>query len=140
MRQKPLIDRLQMPGSPAGPMGKRRPIDFNALARIDLRLPIKRRMIGIFRDEHMSNGRFGRNAALDQPRRGRRLHDPALAGAARIFGSPDHEHPELRRHDIELLAHILADAMQLTAAARHVCRRHRRSSPCAADVPAATHD
>ncbi len=66
----------------------------------------------------MRHRRFGRQAALDQPRRRGRLHDDVLASAASIFGSTHDQHPELRRHDVELFADILADPMKQALAAR----------------------
>jgi hypothetical protein len=56
---------------------------------------------------------FRRQAAFDQPRRGRRLDDDVLAGAAGIFGPTYDQHPELRRHDVELLADVLANPVKL---------------------------
>ena len=56
--------------------------------------------------------------ALDQPGGRRSLNDHILAGAAGIFGPAHDDHTQLRRHDVEPLAHIFADAMQAIAAAR----------------------
>jgi len=36
-------------------------------------------MIGVLGDQHLRDHRFGRNAALNNPRRCRGLHDRALA-------------------------------------------------------------
>jgi hypothetical protein len=55
---------------------------------------------------------------LDQPRWRGRLHDNVLAGPAGVFGPAHHEQPELNRHDVEALAHVLADPMQCALAAR----------------------
>jgi hypothetical protein len=54
---------------------------------------------------------------LDQPRRCRRLHHDVLAGSTGVFGSPDHQNPELGWHDVEPFGAILADHMQRSAAA-----------------------
>ena len=43
----------------------------------------------------------------------RALHDDVLAGAAGIFGPTYDQHPELRRHDVELLADVLANPVKL---------------------------
>jgi hypothetical protein len=75
-------------------------------------------MIGIFGDEHVRDRRFRRQSAFDQPRRGRRLDDDVLACAASVFGSAHDQHPELRRHDIELLADVLANLVKLAPTAR----------------------
>ena len=45
------------------------------------------------------------------------MHDRFLAGAAGVFRSADNQNAELRRDDVEPLAHILADPMQLVLAA-----------------------
>ena len=75
-------------------------------------------MIGIFGDEDLRDRRLGRQSALDQPCRRGRLHHHVLASPAGIFGSANDKHAELRRHDVEPLARILADPMQRLAAAR----------------------
>lgn len=74
-------------------------------------------MVGIFGDEHLGDGRFRRQPALDQARRRGRLHHHILAGAAGILRTAHDQHPELGRHQIEALGHILADAMQDARAA-----------------------
>lgn len=66
----------------------------------------------------MGDGRFRRQAALDQPRRGGCLHDGFFAGPARIFGTARDQHPELGRHDVEPFAHVLADPMEGARTAR----------------------
>jgi hypothetical protein len=45
-------------------------------------------------------------------RRRRRLQNAILAFAAGIFGPDGDEHPELRRHDVQPLALVLADPVQ----------------------------
>ena len=44
------------------------------------------------------------------------MHDTVLARSASVFGPPGDEHPELRRHDVEPLALVLADPVQLALA------------------------
>jgi hypothetical protein len=73
-------------------------------------------VIGVFGHEHLRYRRLGRQAALDQPGRRWGLHHHVLAGPAGVFGSANHEHAELRRHDVEPLAGIFPDAMQRLAA------------------------
>ena len=104
-------------GGAADPVRQRRAIELDALAGVDLRLPIERQVIGIFGDQHLGDGRLGRQSALDQPRRRRRLHDLVLAGSAGVFGPPRDDHPELRRHHVEPLAPVLADPVQIAPAA-----------------------
>src|SRR6476620_7337883 len=55
-----------------------------------------------------SHGGLSRQAALDQPVRGSRLHHHALARSTGIFGPANDQHPELRRHEIEPLAGVLS--------------------------------
>ncbi len=117
MGEKPLVHGPQMPGGAADPVGERRAIERDPLPGVDLRLTIERQVIGVFGDEHMGDRRLGRQAALDQPRRGRRLHDDVLAGAAGVFGTAHHQHAELRRHDVEPLGDVLADPVQHALAA-----------------------
>ena len=88
-----------------------------ALAGVDLGLPVERQVIGVFGDQHLGDRRLGRQAALDQPRRRGRLHHDVLASPAGVFGPAHDQHPELRRHDVEALAHVLADPMQRAPAA-----------------------
>ena len=61
------------------------------------------------RNLNIGNERLGRQPALDQPRRRRSLNHHILAGPAAVFGAADHDHPQLRRNDVEPLARILAD-------------------------------
>jgi hypothetical protein len=55
-----------------------------------------------------SSARRGR-CASSRPCLGRVMHDAVLACPASIFGSAHYEEPELRRHDVEPLAHVLTD-------------------------------
>ena len=112
------MNRPQQEGGTADPVGKCRAVEIDPLAGIDLGLPVERKMVGIFGDQHLGDGRLGRQATLDQARRCWRLHHDVLAGPAGIFGPAHHQHAELRRHDVEPLAHILADPVQVIPAAR----------------------
>jgi hypothetical protein len=66
--EQPLVDRPEQEGCLSDPVGECGPIQVHALAGIDLRLTIQRKMVGIFADQHMGDGRFGRDAAFDEPR------------------------------------------------------------------------
>jgi hypothetical protein len=90
---------------------------MDALAGINLRLPVQGEMIGVLGDQDMRDQSLGRDAAFDNARRRRRLHDHALAGAAAITGTARHDNAEGSRHDIEPLCDILADDMESAAAA-----------------------
>ena len=112
LRQQAFMHRPQMTGGPADPIGQGRAIQIDALPGIDLRLPVERQMIGVFRHQHLRDQRFGGQAALDQTRRSGRLHHHVLTGAAGVFGPTHDQHAQLRRHDVEPLGDILADAVQ----------------------------
>jgi hypothetical protein len=112
------MNRSQQEGCTPDPIGQCRTVEFDALSSVDLGLPIKRKVIGIFGDQDLCHGALSRQSAIDQPRRRGRLHNHVLATAAAIFGPADDEHSELRWHDVESFAGILADPMQGIATAR----------------------
>ena len=60
-------------------------------------------MVSVFRDQHMRDSAFGRQRALDQPGRRRRLGHAFLAGPAGVFRAHRDDHPQLRRHDVQAL-------------------------------------
>ena len=74
-------------------------------------------MIGILTDQHMRDQRLGRQAALDNARRRRRLDRRRLAGATAVAWAACHEDAERGWHDIEAFGDILADDMQRAATA-----------------------
>ena len=118
MRENALVHGPQVERGASDPVGERRAIETNALPLVNLGLAIERQVVGVFGDDHVRDRRLGRQAALDQPRRRRRLDDDVLASAAGIFGSAHDQHSELRRHDVEPLADVLADLVKLAPAAR----------------------
>ena len=65
MLEQPLVNRAQMPGGTPDPVGECRAVEINSLALVDLRLSVEWQVIGIFGDQNLGDGRFGRNAALD---------------------------------------------------------------------------
>jgi hypothetical protein len=103
------MQRAQMEGRMPHPVRERRPVEMDALAGVDLCLPVERQMIGIFGHQNLGDSGLGRQTTLDQPRRSRRLHDAILASPASIFGPPGNKDPELRRHHVQPLALVLAD-------------------------------
>jgi hypothetical protein len=117
-RQKTLVQRAQMPGSVTNPIRQRRAIQINALAGVNLSLPVQRQMVGIFGHQNLRNGRFRWQATFDQPCLRRSLKDTFLAAPTRIFWPSRHENPELRRHHIQPLALVLANPVQFALAAR----------------------
>ena len=105
-------------------MAQRRAIDDDAVAREDLRLPIQRCVVGVFRHEHVGHEGFCRDATFDQTRGGWRLHDTShfvgsgfLTRATGVLRAPRHEHAQLRRNLVETLRTIFADLVQITTAA-----------------------
>jgi len=116
--EQTLMDRPKQEGRLADPVGERRSIQVHALAGIDLGLAVERKVIGIFRHQHMRHRRFGRDATLDEARRCRRLHYDLLAGATGIFRPAHDDHAELSRHDVETLGNVLAHDVQHSLAAR----------------------
>ena len=111
------MHRAQRESGTAHPIGQGGTVERDALARIDLRLAIERRVVGIFGDQYMRDQCLGGNAALDQPLRRRRLHHIAGAGLAGIFGAARHDYPELGRDDVEPFRGVLADPLLEAAAA-----------------------
>lgn len=118
MGHQALLERSQQPGGPANPVSQGRTVKVDTLTGIDLRLPVKWQVVSVFRDQDLGDRCLGRHAALDQPRRCCRLHDRALASPTGVFRTAGHENTELRRDDIETLAHIFANAMKCATAAR----------------------
>jgi hypothetical protein len=112
------MGRAQVPGRMADPIGQRRAIQIDALPGVNLGLAVERQMVRILRHQNLGDRGLGWQAAFDQSRWRRRLHDTVLASPAGIFGSLGEEHPELRRHDVQPLTPVLANPVQLTQAAR----------------------
>lgn len=119
------MQRLEFCGCDADPVAQCRAIDDEPIACEDLRLPIERHMVGVFRHDHIGDERFGRDAAFDQARRRRRLDHTSdsvgarlLAMPAGVFQPPRYEHAQLRRNLVEPLGALFADLMQLAATAR----------------------
>ncbi len=83
------------------PVGQRRAVDHHAGAGEDLREPVERQRVGIFRDQEPGDESLGGQPSLDQPGGRRRLDDartPLRAGVARADGL---DHPQLGRDDVE---------------------------------------
>lgn len=99
---------------PVGHGGAR---EVDAFAGIDLRLPVKRQVIGILGDEHVGEEPGAGPAALDRHAGQRRLDD-AVAGSAAELGADVPDDPERGGHIVQLLGDILADPAHRTAAIR----------------------
>ena len=111
------MQRAQVEGGMLNPVRQRRSIESDALAGIDLGLPVERQMIGIFGHQNLGDRGLGRQAALDQPGRSLGLHDTILAGTTGVFGTPGNDNAELRRHHVQPLALVFTDPMQFALAA-----------------------
>jgi hypothetical protein len=111
------MQRAQMEGGMPNPVRQRRSIESDALAGIDLGLPVERQMIGIFGHQNLGDGCLRRQAALDQPGRSLGLRDAIFAGSAGVFITPGDDNAELRRHHVQPLAPVFTDPMQFALAA-----------------------
>jgi hypothetical protein len=116
--EQPLVHRAQVERGPPHPVSQGGAVEPETLTGVDLRLPVEREVIGVFGDEDLRDRAVGGQPALDQPRRRGGLHDPILTGAAGVLRAADDQHPDLGRHDVEALGHVLADAVQGAGAAR----------------------
>jgi len=107
----------KIPCCPADPVCKGGTIQLDALPGIDLRLPVKRQVIGILGHQHLRDQRFGGDTAFDDPCGRRSLHDRALARAAAIARTAGDQHAEGGGDNIEAFGDILADLVERAAAA-----------------------
>jgi hypothetical protein len=73
-------------------------------------------MIGVLGDQNLGDQRLGRDPAFDNPRRGRGLHDGALAGAATIARAARDQHAEGGRYHIEPFGDVFPDLVECAAA------------------------
>ena len=117
-RRQAVDHRPQMERRLADPVGQRRPVQLDPEARVNLRLAVERKVVAVFRDQHMRQQALGGETALDQRRRSRRLdHPAALAPVAGIARTHRLDHQEPRRHNVEPFAAVLADLRHLAATA-----------------------
>ena len=117
MLSQPIDHGREMERRLSDPACERGAVQIKPGAAHDLRLPVKRQVIGVFRDQHMGDGALGRQRSFDQMRRRRRLGDAVLADAAGVFRADCDDDPELSRHDVEALRSVLADPRHVAAAA-----------------------
>ena len=116
-------DRLEMEAGTTGPVAQCRPIKPDPLARIDLGLTVKRRVVAKFGDDHMRDSCLGRQPAGHDVLRCVRLHNGARAAATDVFRAACNQHAPLRRDHVEALADVLADLRHgaTTARAKRAC-------------------
>jgi len=110
-------DRIEQPGGLADPVAQRGTIKLQAVAGINLALPIERQVIAIFRDQQMRQHGGSGAAPRRRHRRCGRLGN-GITGAAGIFGPHVADHLEVARHVIQHLGHVLAQLAHATAAGR----------------------
>ena len=109
--------RLYQPCRFANPIGQCCAVEFDAVAGINLRLPVKRQMIAKLRDQHVSQKARARLAARDRQGRHRRLRH-GLAFAAGIGRPHMADHLEPAGNVVKDLGHILAHLAHSAAASR----------------------
>ena len=102
--------RKQLTGC-ADPSGKRRTVQIDAFAGIDLRLPVERKMVGILRDQHMREQTWTCESTIDGPRWRGRLHD-AVAGIATQLRTHVADDLEAGPHVLQHLGHVFAQLAQ----------------------------
>src|ERR1700710_1404772 len=98
-------------------MHQGRSIEVNALACQHLTLAMQRQVPGKLRYCNMDQQSCRRQAAIDRTSGRRRLHHSTFAATAAVARPPDTLDPNDRRHDVEHLADVLANAMQGALAA-----------------------
>ena len=113
---EPCLQRFQPPDGAANPIGQRRAIQLDALAREDLALSVERQVIAIFGDQNMGE-KTGTRETLSNWTLRRVSLKYFTAGSAAIARTANAHYAKPRRHVIEHLAHRLTDHMQLAAAA-----------------------
>ena len=117
MPGQPIHHRGQMKRRLAHPAGKRGAVQVHARAGVDLRLTVQRKMIAVLGNEHLGQRPLGRQSAGDEVRRRGGLDHAGLAGAAGVLRAHRDDDPQLRRHDVQPLGAVLADADHLAAPA-----------------------
>jgi hypothetical protein len=110
-------DRLEQPGRLADPIAQGGTVEIDALAGVDLALPIQRQVIAILRDQQMRE-HGGRGAAARRRHRRCRCLGDHIARLAGIFGPDMADHLEVARHVIQHLGHVLAQLAHAAAAGR----------------------
>ncbi len=105
---------LQAHTAGAHPLGQRGTRDRQARPAEDAFLAVQGQMIGVLGDEHLGQQPGGGEAFVDHLCRHRRL-DQRLALLARPLATDVALHRELTRHVVQLLADVLADALERTA-------------------------
>jgi hypothetical protein len=113
---QPFVQSLEPPACAANPTSERRAAEIGAMTVEDLRLPIERKMIAVFADQHVREQRRRRQTASDQSLGRAGLHHLA-AGAAGVFRAGGAHDTKLRWDPIQHLADALTNQMESAATA-----------------------
>ena len=125
--------RLQQRRRLADPVRQGRSVEINAVAVIDLALPVERQMIGELADEHMGEQARPGTAPLDRAGRQRRLDEAFAPGAGQP--RPDYAvHDEAAGDVFELLARHFLGPMRHGSPSSPI---RRSLPPQSAQAPAA---
>ena len=92
---------------------------------VDVPDAVQRQVLGVLLHQHVGQKTEPRQAAVDRLRRGRRDHDTRLARPAGVLGALVDDHLELRRHQLQHLAGLAADAGLRRPAGAGALRRGR---------------
>ena len=112
-----LYQGFQQPAASPDPFRHGRAIQLYSFARIDLRLPIQRQVVTIFRNQHMGQKSRARHPAHDRTARCFRLHDLVAARTGQLRPNvPDHF--EMFRHPLQHFRDIFPERLQFTATVR----------------------
>lgn len=106
---------LQLHAAGSDPLGQRGARQRHASPGEDALLPVQRHVIGILGHENLSQQARGGDALVDHLRGNRCLNQGLATGAGPLAADValDREHT---RRVVELLAHVLADALERAAA------------------------
>ena len=118
--QLAFVQALQHPRRFLDPARQRLTVDGEAIAGKNLHLPIERRIPAVFRHDDMADEGGRGHAALDEARRSFGLHDHFLASPAGVFWADRAHDPNHRGNPVKRFGGCLADAMQLSSAARTI--------------------
>ena len=108
--------RIEQRSNAAHHTGECRALELDALARVNLALPVQRQVIRELADHHMGKQARSCQAACNRTARCRSLSD-RLALRARVLRAHMADHLEARRNDLEHLRHVLAEQAEHAAAA-----------------------
>ncbi len=109
--------RPHRPARAAHPVSHGRAVEFDAFARVDLRLAVERKMVCILGNQHMRQQPGTGETLVDRAMRRGFLQDARAAGATQ-FRPHRAYHLEARRNVFEHFRDVFAERTQRTAAVR----------------------